>query len=183
MTKNTPNGAKKHRESTEPESRQTAKMFFFLSSSSSSSDGLIQICVTLSRWFSHKTAAFFTEQCTSPSLFSGFEVTRGDSNRSLKNYGFLYDAIYSSRVRMRTNHLATKYNYYARLLKLEILLVWGEVFEESLWFFSQYCIDGKLQLKHASAAKKKKVTWTRIKNIENVIRCRDSRSAKSIETR
>ena len=48
----------------------------------------------LSRWFSHKTAAYFTEQCTSPSLFSRFEVTRGDSNRSLKNYGFLYDAIF-----------------------------------------------------------------------------------------
>ena len=30
MTKNTPSGAKTHRESTEPESRQTAKMFFFL---------------------------------------------------------------------------------------------------------------------------------------------------------
>ena len=30
MTKNTPSGAKKHRESTEPESHQTAKMFFFL---------------------------------------------------------------------------------------------------------------------------------------------------------
>ena len=86
------------------------------SSSSSFSDGLVQICVTLSRWFSHKTAAFFTEQCTSPSLFPRFEVTRGDSNRSLKNYGFLYDAIFSSRVHMRTNHLATKCNYYARLL-------------------------------------------------------------------
>ena len=44
------------------------------------------------------------------------EVTRGDSNRSLKNYGFLYDAIFSSRVCMRTNHLAMKCNYYARLL-------------------------------------------------------------------
>ena len=126
MTKNTPSGAKKHRESTEPESHQTAKMFFFLlllllllsssSSSSSSSDRLVQICVTLSRWFSHKTAEFFTEQCTSPSLFSRFEVTRGDSNRSLMNYGFLYNAIFSSCVRMRTNHLATKLNYYERLL-------------------------------------------------------------------
>ena len=164
----------------------------FLSSSSSSSDGLVQIYVTLSRWFSHKTAAFFTEQCTSPSLFSRFEVTRGDSNRPLKNYGFLYDAIFPSRVRMRTNHLATKCNYYARLLTRNTVGVRG-VFEESLWFFSQYCIgslwgetrcsviDGKLQLKHASAPKK--VTWTRIKNIKNVTRCRDSRSAKSIETR
>jgi len=30
--------------------------------SSSSSDGLVQICVTLSQWFLHKTAAFSTEQ-------------------------------------------------------------------------------------------------------------------------
>ena len=30
LTKNTPSGAKKHREGTEPESHQTAKMFFFL---------------------------------------------------------------------------------------------------------------------------------------------------------
>jgi len=87
--------------------------FFFLLSSSS--DGLVQVCVTLSRWFSHKTVEFFTEQCTGPSLFSRFEVLRGDSNRSLKNYGFLCDAIFSSRVRMCTNHLATKFNCYVRL--------------------------------------------------------------------
>jgi len=30
MTNNTPSGPKKHRESTEPGSHQTAKMFFFL---------------------------------------------------------------------------------------------------------------------------------------------------------
>jgi len=38
---NTPSGAKKHQESTEPESRQRAKIFFSSSSSSSSSDGLV----------------------------------------------------------------------------------------------------------------------------------------------
>ena len=66
---------------------------------------------------------------------------------------------------MRIHHLATKCNYYARLLNRNIVGVRG-AFEESLWFFSQYCIgslwgetccsviDGKLQLKHASAAKK-----------------------------
>ena len=47
MTNNMPSGVKKHRESTKPESRQTAKMFFILSSSSSS-DGLVQNCVTSS---------------------------------------------------------------------------------------------------------------------------------------
>jgi len=112
MTNNTPSGAKKHRESTEPDGQN---VFLPSSSSVSSSDWLVQICMT-SRWFLHKTAAFFTEQCTSSSLFSRFEVTRGHLNRSLKNYGFLYDAIFSSRVRMRTDHLAAKFNYYARLL-------------------------------------------------------------------
>jgi len=72
--------------------------------------------VTLSRWFLHKTAAFFTEQCTSPSLFSRFEVTQGDSNHSLKNYGFLDNAIFLFTWCMHINHLATKCTYYARLL-------------------------------------------------------------------
>jgi len=103
MTNNTPSGTKKHRESTEPESQQTTKMlsffffFFFFSFFV-----LVQICVTLSWWFSHKTAAFSTEQCTSPSIFSRFEVSQGSLNRSLKSYGFLCDAIFTSRVRMCT---------------------------------------------------------------------------------
>jgi len=41
------------------------------------SDGLVQICVTLWRWFLCKTAAFSTEQCTSPLLFNRFEVSQG----------------------------------------------------------------------------------------------------------
>jgi len=82
MMNNTPSGAKRHRESTEPESCMTAKMFSFLSSSFS--DGLVQICVTLSQWFSHKTAVFSTEQCTSPLGFiCRFEVSWGTWNCSL----------------------------------------------------------------------------------------------------
>ena len=42
-----------------------------------SSDGLAQYCVNLSRWFTHETAAFCMEQCTTPSLFHSFEVSRG----------------------------------------------------------------------------------------------------------
>jgi len=102
MMNNIPSGAKRHRES----------IFIFISSS----DGLVQIGMTLSRWFSHKTAAFSNEQCTSPSLLSRFEVSRGGSTRSLKNYDFLSDAIFSSRVLIHTNHSAKKCNYYARLL-------------------------------------------------------------------
>ena len=89
---------------------------FFLSSFSSfsSSDRLVQNCVTLSQWFWCKTAAFITEQCTSPSLFYNFEVSRSASNWTLKNYmAFLMP--FSSLVCMHTNHLATKSNCYSRL--------------------------------------------------------------------
>ena len=105
---NMPSGVKKHCESTEPESCQIAKMFFFLSSSSSfssssyssspsSSDELVQNGMTLSQWFPHKTAAFYTEQCTSPSLFHNYEVSQGALNQSLKSYslyGFICNAIF-----------------------------------------------------------------------------------------
>ena len=46
----------------------------FLSSSSSSSDNLAQRCLNLSRWFSHETVAFSTEQCNVPSLFRYLQV-------------------------------------------------------------------------------------------------------------
>ena len=139
MMNNTHSGAKKHRESTEPESLQTAKM----SSSSSSSDGLVQISETLSRWFLHKTAAFSTEQCTSPSLLSRFEVSEGSSNSSLKNYSFLCDAIFFSRVHMCTIHLATKCNYYARSLNIApCVLCYGhshDQFQFQFLFREQQC--------------------------------------------
>jgi len=40
-----------------------------------------------------QTAAFNTEQCTSSSLFRNFEVSRGGSYWSLKNYVFISDTI------------------------------------------------------------------------------------------
>jgi len=74
MVNNIPSDAKKHCESTKPEGRQTAKMFFFLSSfSSSSSDGLLQICVTPSQWFSHKTAAFSLSNAPAHRFFPGLK--------------------------------------------------------------------------------------------------------------
>jgi len=45
-----------------------AKMFMLLFFRQASSN-----CGTLSRWFSHKTAAFYTEQYTSPLLFATFK--------------------------------------------------------------------------------------------------------------
>jgi len=97
MANSTPSGAVKHRESTEPESGQTVKMFFFLSFFLllSSSDGLAQHCVNLSRWFTHETAAFYIEQCTTPSLFHNFEVSQGARSPSLKNYGFQFGTPFS----------------------------------------------------------------------------------------
>ena len=64
--------------------------------------------MTLSRWFSHKTAAFYTEQCTSPMLSHNFEVSRGTSIQSLKNCMASFAMLFSSFVVMHTNHLATK---------------------------------------------------------------------------
>ena len=76
---NTPSGTKKHRKSTEPESRQTEKMFFFLSSSSSSSspssssDGLVQICITLSQWFCTKQQHFPLSGAPAHQFFPGLK--------------------------------------------------------------------------------------------------------------
>ena len=51
---------------------QIVFLSFFLSSSSS--DNLAQRCLNLSRWFSHETVAFSTEQCNVPSLFRYLQV-------------------------------------------------------------------------------------------------------------
>ena len=92
LTNKTPSGAEKHHESTQPNSSKTAKLFFFFLLSS---DGLAQYCVNLSRWFTHETAAFSTEQCTTPSLFHNFEVSQGARSHSLKHYGFQFGTPFS----------------------------------------------------------------------------------------
>ena len=63
---------------------QNGQIVFLLSS-----DGLAPYCVNLLCWFTHETAAFYTEQCMTPSLFYNFEFSRGASSQSLKYYGFL----------------------------------------------------------------------------------------------
>ena len=151
---------------------------FFLFSSSS--DRLVQNCVTLSQWFSHKTAAFYTKQCTIPSLFHNFEVPQSGRTCQWRTMASFAMPL-SSLVRMRTNHLAMK-QFLFRIVELDIrLCAWrqGEslvsivdsVFEESLvhdsssntvyiyWgiLWGQTCwsvIDGDLQLKHAPASNK-----------------------------
>ena len=162
--------------------------FFFRRASSNLRDSFTMVFAQNSgifHWAVHQPIAFF----------SRFEVTRGDSNRSQKNYGFLYDAIFfhvytCAQITLNFELLATKCNYYARLLNYKYCWCAGSVWRKpSQYYIGSLCgetccsvIDGKLLLKHASTAKKN-VTWTRIKNIKNVTRCRDSRSAKSIETR
>jgi len=74
MANKTPSSAKKRHESTKPESCQTAKIGFLLLPSYMLH--VVQNCVNLSQWFSHKTATFCMEQCMSPLLFLHFEVTR-----------------------------------------------------------------------------------------------------------
>ena len=81
----------KHRESTEPESHQTAKMFFFLLLLQK---GQFKFARLFHDGFCTKQQHFPLSSAPVHRFFSRFEVTRGDSNRSLKNYGFLYDAIF-----------------------------------------------------------------------------------------
>jgi len=53
---NIPSGAKKHRESTKPEIKDAKQLNCFLSSSS---NGLVQICMTLSQWFFAQNSSIF----------------------------------------------------------------------------------------------------------------------------
>ena len=66
---------------------------------------LAQNCMTLLWWFSHKTAAFYTEQCISPSfLLTSLKSHEALLSQSLKNYGFICDAIFFTCTHVR-NHL------------------------------------------------------------------------------
>ena len=67
LAQKTPSVVNNRRETTAPKSRQTAKIGFLLLLLLSA-DGLVQIWLTPSRRCLHKTAAFYTEQCT-PHLF------------------------------------------------------------------------------------------------------------------
>ena len=87
MTNKAPSGVKRHHEDIEPERCQMAKMFF-----SFFFFRLVQNCVNLSWQFSHKTAAFYCDQCTICHFF-----TTSKSHRRLKlptqELGLHWDAI------------------------------------------------------------------------------------------
>ena len=75
---------------------------------SSSSDGLVQICMTLSWWFSHKTAAFFTEQCTIAFFFPGLkshEVIRTTHWRTMASFTtpFFFTCMHAHKYPMYLN--------------------------------------------------------------------------------
>ena len=62
MTNNLPSGAKKALQNYQTRKSLNGQSVFLLYLSSSTSDRLN--CVTLLRWFSQETAAFYTKQCT-----------------------------------------------------------------------------------------------------------------------
>ena len=82
-----------------------------------SSGGLVQICGTFSPWFHTKQQPFFTWAVHQPIIFlpglKSHEVVQTTHWRTMASFAMPF---FSSCVRMRTNHLATKCNYYARLL-------------------------------------------------------------------
>ena len=176
----------------------------------SSSDGLVQNCVTLSQWFLHKPAAYHTEQCTSPSLFHYFEVTRGGSKWSLKSYGFISDAIFKNC--MHAHKSLSNETIIIQDRWIRNMVACMKTGRESLWhpllnlclkracmvndssantayiYWGSRCgqtccfvVDGKFQLKHAPASKRSDINKTQ--KHRNVARCRDIKSAKSRETR
>jgi len=136
MTNNTPISAKQHRESTEPESRQTANFFsflFFLVFRRASSNLLDSFTMV-----SAQNSSVSTEQCTSPLLFlQVWSLTRRFEPLT-EELWLPLRCHFSSIVRMRTNHLATKYNCYARNTVgvrgvIEESLVWSLILQPILY--------------------------------------------------
>ena len=54
-------------------------------------------------------------------FFHNFEVSQDGSNQSLKNYGFIWDAIFFTLC-MCTKHLAAKCDYHSKIAELELQL-------------------------------------------------------------
>ena len=126
MMYNTPSGAKKHRESTEPENHRTTKMFFFFFfffffrwASSNLPDSFTMVFAqnsSIFHWAVHQPIAFFQVW----SHTRRFRAAHWKTMASITKPFFSHVYAYSQ---------ATKCNYYARfaeVAKLEILLVCGE---------------------------------------------------------
>ena len=168
MMNNTPSGVKKYRESTDQKVARRPK-------SSSSADGLVQNCVTLSWWFSHKKQ-HFTLSCV-PSMFitlKSHKVLQTSHWRTMASLVMPF----SSLGCMHTKYLATKCIIIQHCWIIEIWSGHGQgkalltrhlnkclvsdysantayIYWGGLW--RQTCCSGmgcKLQLKHTPAAKK-----------------------------
>ena len=105
---NTPSGAKKHRESTKPESHLKAKCFSFfflfrLASSMLYARSFFCANSSILHWAVHQLIAF------------SLEVSQGGSNWSLKNYGFICNTIFFTCMHAYKS-LSNKTIHYSRLL-------------------------------------------------------------------
>jgi len=111
MTNKTPSGARKHCKSTKQRTRKTKAKCF-------SSDRLAQYCMNLSRWFTHKTAAFCTELCKPHYLFTtsksreALVTTHSKTMASSLGRPF-HSYLYACALK---DHLAMKGNYYSKSL-------------------------------------------------------------------
>jgi len=120
MTNNTPSGAKKHCESTKPESCQTAKIFFFLL--------FLRLPQTGLNWDSFMMALAQNSSILhwavhQPVTFHNWSLMRWFEPVNEELYGFICDAIFFI-VYMCTNHLATKQLLF-NIAEIEIwLCVW-----------------------------------------------------------
>ena len=153
---NTPSGAKEHHESTKSESHQTAKIFLF-----SSSDRLVQICI-LFHDFCTKQQIFHRVLHQPITFFQVWSLTR--------QFELLTEELWLPLWRHFSSHVHMHRKdgnkvYLHKVADLEIQLMCRECLKtaRSGKWFSQYCIggqtccsvrDGKLQFKHASAAKR-----------------------------
>jgi len=83
--------SRKYRTRKSPNGQKCFSFFFLRRASSNLRDSFTMVFArnsSIFHWAVHQPISFFQ-----------VEVTPGDSNRSLKNYGFLYDVIFSLRVR------------------------------------------------------------------------------------
>jgi len=93
-----------------------------------------------SRWFTHETASFYTEWCTTLTLFHNFEVSQGTHNHSFKNYGFQFGTPFSLYACALKDHLAMKRKLLLKIAKLEIQSVYipGHGIEEPVYIYNIY---------------------------------------------
>ena len=109
ITNKTPNGARKHRESTQPNSGKTAKLFFFLLLSffRRASSVLRQLLALVYA----RNSRIFYGAVHDPIAFSQPRSLQGARSHSLKHYGFQFGTPFSLFV---LTHAHLKITYHRR---------------------------------------------------------------------